>query len=157
MNSQPDENGLSLAHTLFNRPICTNLTSAKPQPKPSTTNRAIEPETQNCLSILKPRDTIRIRTDKEKIWDKKRSVIAPNDCPCSYNVSNKKSNLTIGNYHHLIPKNEKLIVKHDYDNIIEPSETTLQKTQIPSNITTPPVRTKPRSIIKKPKRYLVEY
>ena len=35
---------LSQAHKLFNRPICTNLPSAKPQPKPSTTNTAIEPE-----------------------------------------------------------------------------------------------------------------
>ena len=135
----------------------------------------------------KPRDTIRIRTDKEKIWVKKRSVIAPNDCPHSYNVLNKKGNLIIRNCHHLIPKNEKLIVRHDYDVIrhctnshtvsethiltypqthiltydiaqthIPPSETTLHKTHIPSNITTPPVRTKSRSIIKKPKRYLVK-
>ena len=40
LNSQPDENGFSPAHNLFNRPIRTNLPSAKPQPKPSTTNTA---------------------------------------------------------------------------------------------------------------------
>ena len=46
LNSQTDEIGLSPAHKLLNRPIRTNLPSAKPQPKPSTTNTAIEPETQ---------------------------------------------------------------------------------------------------------------
>ena len=162
MNSLPDENSLSPAHKLFNRPIRTNLPSAKPQPKPSTTNTAIEPQTQNRLSTLKPGDTVRIRTDEEKTWDKKGSVIAPNDRPRSYNVLNEKGNLIIRNCRHLIPTNEKFIVKHDYDNIIEPSETTSQKTlvqtktDIPSNITTPPVRTKSGHISKKPKRYFEE-
>ena len=40
LNSQPNENRFSPAHKLFNRPIRTNLPSAKPQPKPSTTNIA---------------------------------------------------------------------------------------------------------------------
>ena len=39
LNSQPDENGLSPAHKLFNRPIHTNLSSIKSQPKHSTTNQ----------------------------------------------------------------------------------------------------------------------
>ena len=52
LNSQPDKNGLSPAHKLYNRPIRTNLPSAKPQPKLSTTNTAIERETQNRLSTL---------------------------------------------------------------------------------------------------------
>ena len=60
---------------LFNHPIHTNVPSVKLQPKPSTTNIAIEPETQNQLPILKPGDTIRVRTEKEKTWDKKGSVI----------------------------------------------------------------------------------
>ena len=162
MNSQPDENGSSPAHKLFNHPIRTNLPSAKPQPKPSTTNTVIEPETKNRLSTLKPGDTVRIRTDEEKIWDKKGSAIAPNDRPRSYSVLNEKGNLIIRNCRHLIPTKEKFIVKHDYDNIIEPSETTSQKTfvqtktDIPSNITTPPVRTKSGRISKKPKSYLEE-
>ena len=79
LNSQPDENGLSPAHKLFNHSIYTNLPSAKPPAKPSTTNTVIEPETQNHLSTLKPVDTVRIRTGKEKTWDKKGSIIAPND------------------------------------------------------------------------------
>ena len=70
MNSQPEENGLSSAHKVFNRPIRINLPSIKAQPKPIT-KAAIEPETQNRLSTLKPGDTVRIRTDKEKTWDKK--------------------------------------------------------------------------------------
>ena len=162
LNSQPDENRLSPPHKLFNRPIRTNLPSAKPQPKPSTTNTAIEPQTQNRLSTLKPGDTVRIRTDEEKTWDKKGSVIAPNDRPRSYNVLNDKGNLIVRNPHHFIPTNKKFIVKHDYDNIIEPSETTSKKTflqtktDIPSNITTPPVRTKSGRINEKPKRYLEE-
>ena len=86
---------MSLAHKLFNRPIRTNLPSAKPQPKPSTTNTAIEPETQNGLSTLKPGYNVGIRTDEEKTWDKKGSVIAPNDRPPSYNVLNDKGNLII--------------------------------------------------------------
>ena len=77
LNSQPDENGLSPVHKLFNRPIHTNLPSAEPQPKPSTTNTAIEPETQNRLSTLKRGDTVRIRTDEEKNWDKKRISYCP--------------------------------------------------------------------------------
>ena len=123
LNSQPHENGLSPAHKLFNHPIYTNLPSIKPQPKRSTTKTAIEPETQNCLSTLKPGDTVRIRTDEEKTWDKKGSVVAPNDFPRSY-VLTEKDNLIIKNRHHLITTNEKFIVNHDYDDIIEPSETT---------------------------------
>ena len=124
LNSQPDENGLSPAHKLFNCQIRTNLPSANPQPKPFTTNTAIEPETQNRLSTLKPGDTIRIKTDEEKTWDKEESVIVPNDRPRSYNVLNEKGSLIIRNRRYLIPTNEKFIVKHDYDNIIEPSEKT---------------------------------
>ena len=97
MNSQPDENGLS--------PVHKYLPSTRTQPKPSTTNTAIEPETQNHLSTLKPGDTIRIRTNKEKTWDKKGSVFAPNDLPRSNNVLNEKGNLIIKDCHHLIPTN----------------------------------------------------
>ena len=117
LNSQPDGNGLSPAHKLFNRLIRTNLPSVKPQPEFSTTKIAIELETQNHLSTLKPVDTVRIRTNEEKTWDKKGSVIAPNDRPRSYNVLNEKGNLIIRNRRYLIPANEKSIVKHDYDNI----------------------------------------
>ena len=143
MNSQSDENGFSLARKLFDRLIRINLPTAKPQPKPSTTTTAIEPETQNRLSTLKCGNTVRIRVNKEKTWDKKGSVIAPNDRPCLYNVLNEKGNLIIRNPRHLIPTNEKF-----NSNIIEPSETTSEKnfvqtnTDMPSNITTPPVRTK---------------
>ena len=128
MNSQPDENGLSQVHTLFNHPIHINLPSAKPQPKLSTTNTAIEPETQNHLSTLKPGDIVRIRTDKEKTWDQKGSVIAPNDCTHSYNILNDTGNLIIKSHHHLILTDKKFIIKHNYDNIIESSKTTSQKT-----------------------------
>ena len=48
--------------------------------------------------------------------------------PHSYSILNDTSNLIIRNHHHLIPTNEKFIVKHNHDNIIEPSETTSQKT-----------------------------
>ena len=130
MNSQPDQNGLSLAHKLFNRSIRTNLPSVKPQPKSSTTKTAVESETQNRLSTLKPRDTVKIRTDEEKTWDKKGSIIAPNGRPRSYNVLNEKGNLILRNRRHLIPTSEKLIVKHDFDNIIEPNETLSQKTVV---------------------------
>ena len=92
MNSQPDQNRLSPAHKLFNSPICTNLHSAKPQPKPSTTETAIEPETQNRLSTLKPGDTVRLTTNKEKTWDEKGTVIAPNDHPHLYEVLNEMGN-----------------------------------------------------------------
>ena len=77
-----------------------------------------------------------------------------------YNVLNEKGNLIIRKDCHLIPTNEKFIVKHDYNNIIEPSETTSGKTvvqartDISSNITAPPVRTKSGGIIRKSKRYL---
>ena len=81
---------------------------------------ATEPETQNCLSTLKSGDA-RIRTDEEKTWDKKGSVIAPNDRPRSYNVLNEKGNLIIRNRRHLIQTNGKFIVKYNYDNILEPS------------------------------------
>ena len=67
LNSQPDENWLSPAHKLFNHPISTNQLSIKLQPKPSITKT---PE----LSII------------EKTWDKKRSVIAPDNHSCSFNV-----------------------------------------------------------------------
>ena len=162
LNSQPDENGFSPAHKLFNCPICPNLPSAKPQRRPSTTNAAIELGTQNRLSTLKSGDTARIRTNEEKTWDTKGSTIALNNSPRSYNVLNEKGNLIIRNRRHLIPTNEKFIVKHDYDNIIEARETTSQKTilqariGVPSNITTASIRIKLGSIIKKPKKYLEE-
>ena len=139
MNSQPDKNGLPPAHKLFNRPFLTNLPSATPQPKPSTTNTATETETLNCLS-----------------------TIAPNDHPRSYNVLNERGNLINRTRRHLISTNEKFIVKHNYDDIIEPRETAPQKTlvqtksDIPSNSTTPPVRTKSGRISKKQKKYLEE-
>ena len=80
MNSQPNENGLSPAHKLFNGPTHTyiHIPSLKPQPKFSTTETAIDPETQNQLLTLKPGDTIKRRTNKEKAWDKKGSVISSN-------------------------------------------------------------------------------
>ena len=56
LNSQPDENDLSPAHKLFNHLIRTNLPSVKPQAKPGTIKTAIELETQNRLSTLKPGD-----------------------------------------------------------------------------------------------------
>ena len=130
LNFQSDGNGLSSAHKLFNRAIRTNLPSINPQPKPFTTKTAIEPETQNRLSTLKPRDTIRIRTDEEKTWDKKGSVTSPNDRPGSYNVLNEKGNLIIRKRYHLIPTNGKFIVKQDYDNITEPNKTTSRKTYL---------------------------
>ena len=94
--------------------------------------------------------------------DKKGSAFAPNDRPRSYNVLNEKGNLRIRNRRHLFPTNEKFIVKHDYNNIMEPHEATSRKTvvqartEVPSSITTPPVRTKFRSIIRKPRGYLEE-
>ena len=84
----------------------------------------MEPEIQNRLLTLKPGTTARIRTDEERAWDKTGSVIAQNDCSRSCNVLNKKGNLIVRNDRHLIPRNEKFIVKHDYENIIEPSEIT---------------------------------
>ena len=156
MNSQPAKNGLSAAHKLFNRPICTNLPSVKPQPKLSTTKTGTEPETQNWLQTLKS------GTSEEKTWDKKGSVIARNDRPRSYKVLNVKGNLIIINCRHLIPTNEKFIVKRDYENIIEPSKTTPWKTvaqprtDIPSNIATASIRTKSGRIIRTTKRNLEE-
>ena len=162
LNSQPDKSGLSPVHKLFSHPTHSNLPSLKPQLKPSTTKKAIEPETQKYLSTLKPGDTVTIRTDEEKTWVKKGSDIAPNDVPRSCNVLNEKGNLIIRKRRHLIATNEKFIVNHDYDNIIESSETTSPKTvvqartDINSNITAPPVKTKSGRIIRKPKRYLEE-
>ena len=114
----------------------------------------------------KPKSSINLKTwryrqnKNRRTWYKKGLVIAPNDSPRSYNVLNEKANLITRNRRHLIQRNEKFIVKHDYDNIIKPSETTSQKsfeqtkTGIPSNITTPPVRTKSGRIIIK--RHLEE-
>ena len=111
MNSQPDENELSPAHKFFNRPIRTDLLSVKLQLKPFNIKTAIESETQNRILTIKPGDTVRIKTDEKETCDKKRSVIAPNGCPSSYNVLNEKGNLMIRNCCHLIPANEKFIFK----------------------------------------------
>ena len=80
-----------------NYPIHTNLPSAKSQPTPS----AIQQLNQNHVSTLKPGDARRMRTNEEKTWDKKGSVIAPNDCPHTYNILNEKGNLIIINCYHL--------------------------------------------------------
>ena len=79
-----------------------------------------------------------------------------------YNILNEKSDLVIRDCRHLILINEKLSVKHSYENISEPDEIPSQKTNVPSrtdissNIVTPSVRTKPGRIIRKIKRYLEE-
>ena len=111
MNSQPHENELSPAHKLFNCPIRTYLPSVKLQPKPSNIKTALESETQNRISTIKPGDTVRKKTDKRENWDKKRSVIASNGRSSSYIVLNEKGNLIIRNCCHLIPANKKFIVK----------------------------------------------
>ena len=64
LNSQLDENGLSPAHKLFNRSICSNLPSIKPQPKSSTIKKVIKSETQNRLSTFEAGNTARIRKDQ---------------------------------------------------------------------------------------------
>ena len=76
----------------------------------------MEPETQN-LSTLKLGDTLRTRTNEEKTY-KKVSVIVPDDCLRPYNVLKEKGNLIIRNRRNLIPTNENLIVKHNYDNTV---------------------------------------
>ena len=111
LNSQPDGNGLSLAHMLFNHPIHNNSPSVKPQPKPYTTETEVEPEIQNQLPTLKPGDTAKIRTIKQETCGKKGSVIAPNDCLRSCNILNEKGNLIIRNRRYLIQTNEKFSVK----------------------------------------------
>ena len=79
-----------------------------------------------------------------------------------YNVLNEKGNLIIRNRRHLIPTNEKFVVKNHYESIRKPSETTSRKTvvpprtDIPSNTVPPSVRTKSMRIIRKPNRYLEE-
>ena len=127
---------------LFKRPICANVFSVKPEPNPSTTKTEIEPQTQDWITTLKPAGTVRKRTDEEKTWDKKGSAITRNYHSCLYIVFKENGNLMI-NRCHLIPTNEKFIFKHDYEYIIEPSETASRKTvvppktDIPSNIVTP--------------------
>ena len=106
LNSQPVKNGLSPAYKLFYRPIRTNVPSVKPQPKTSAAETGIDPKTQNRLPTLKYGDTVRIRTDEEKTWDKIESVIASNDRPRSYNSINKKGKLIIRNRCHLIVEHE---------------------------------------------------
>ena len=81
----------------------------------------------------------------------------PNEHLLSYNVLNKMGNLIIKNLRHLIATNEKFTVKYDYENMIEPSEITSQKTDVPtttgitSNIVASSVRAKSGRIIKNPK------
>ena len=77
-------------------------------------------------------------------------------------LKRKRVTLIIRNYRHLIPTSKKFSDKHDYENIIEPNETTSQKTVIPprtgtpSNIVALSIRTKSGRIIRKPKRCLKE-
>ena len=67
------------------------------------------------------------------------------------------------NCRYLIPTNEKFIIKQDYKNITELSETTLRKTVVPprtnilSDIAAISVITKSERIIRKPKSYLEEF
>ena len=51
--------------------------------------------------------------NQRRTWDQKELVIAPNDCPCSYNIPRKKGNLISRNHCHLIPSSEKFNMKHD--------------------------------------------
>ena len=115
-----------------------------PQHKPFTTKTSIEPETQNRLPTLNSGGTVRMRTNAEKTWGKKGSVISRNDRGRLYNVLNKKGNLIITNRCHLIHK------KKSRKNVVPP------RTDLLSNIAAPSFRTKSRRFIRKPKRYLEE-
>ena len=97
LKSQPDGNGLSLAHMLFNHPIHNNSPFVRAQPNPYTTETEVEPEIQNQLPTLKPGDTAKIITNEQETCGKKGSVIAPNDCLRSCSIVNEKGNLIIRN------------------------------------------------------------
>ena len=87
-NSQPDKNGLSPTHKLFSCPICTNVPSTKPQPNLLPKQQLMR--NQNWVLTLRHGYTVRVRSDKEKTWDKKGSVIALDDCAHLCNVLDKK-------------------------------------------------------------------
>ena len=91
-------------------------------------NQKLNPETQIQLPTLKAGYIVRIITNEGKSWDRKELVVAENHPPCSYNIPSKRGNLMFRNYRYLIPWNEKFNIKHDYENIIEPTETPSRKT-----------------------------
>ena len=63
------------------------------------------------LSNISQRNTVRIRTDEQNVWDKKCIVIKQNNRPRSYDVLNENGNVIIRNRWHLIPTNEKFTEK----------------------------------------------
>ena len=97
---------ISPALKLFHRLNHSKELCVKLQTKPYTTETVIEPETANQLPNLKHGDIIRIKTDKEKTWNKKGSLIAPNDRPRSYNALKEKCKLIIRRRLHLVLTNE---------------------------------------------------
>ena len=81
LNSQPNENRISPAKKLLKRELRTNLPSAKllfPQNSVATATPRSGKMTHS-LSNISQENTVRIRTDKQNLWDKKTIVIKQNN------------------------------------------------------------------------------
>ena len=109
LNSQPNENGISLAKKLFNRQLRINLPSVKPLlPQNSFITKTSTPrETTHSLPNIPQGNTVSIRNDEQNLWDKTSIAIKQNNRPRWYNVLNENGNVIIINLRHLIPTNEK--------------------------------------------------
>ena len=136
LNSQPKEKGISPAQKLFNSQFRTNLLLVKLLlPQNSFVTETPRPrKTIHSLPNISQRNTVRIRTDKQNLWDKKGINIKQGNRPRSYDVLKENENVTIRNHKHLITTNEKSIEKFSYSSII-PTTTKPTKRMAPPQTT----------------------
>ena len=104
---------------------------------------------------------MRIRTDKQNLWDRKGIVVSQNNLPRSYNILNERGNILARNCLRLIPATKKFNIKHYYQNAILVSNTSTHPNLMTENHHGKPTledvyRTKSGRIVKKPKRYIDE-
>ena len=136
LNSQRKEKGISPAQKLFNSQFCTNLPLVKLLlPQNSFVTETPRPrKTTHSLPNISQRNTVRIRTDKQNLCDKKGINIKKSNRPRSYDVLNENENVMVRNRKHLITTNEKSIEKFSYSNII-PTTTKPTKRMAPPQTT----------------------
>ena len=104
---------------------------------------------------------MRIRTDKQNLWDKKGIVVSQNNRPRSYHILNEGRKILVRNSRQLIPTTEKFNIKHDYNNAIQVSNIFTHPSLMIDNQHDKPTLVNvygPKSgrRVKKPKRYIDE-
>ena len=104
---------------------------------------------------------MRIQTDEQNPWNRKGIVVSQNNRPRLSNILNERGSILARSRLPLIPTSEKFNIKHDYDNVIPASNTSIHPSIMIDNQHEKPTRedvyrTRSGRVFKKPKRYITQ-